>query len=97
MRAGADGIFVPGATAPDDLARLANAIPMPLNVLIVPDLPLPEPARPGVRRVSTSSLPYRAAIEAAVQTATSVRDARPAAATPPCKNRLTDYHDGHRH
>ena len=87
MRAGADGIFVPGATAPDDLARLANAIPVPLNVLIVPDLPLPELARPGVRRVSTSSLLYRAAIDAAVQTATSVRDARPVpAATPPCKN-----------
>lgn len=99
VRAGADGIFVPGATAPDDLARLANAIPVPLNVLVVPDLPLPELARLGVRRVSTGSLPYRAAIDAAVQTATSVRDARPVPAATPyptLQKRLTDYHDGHR-
>jgi 2-methylisocitrate lyase-like PEP mutase family enzyme len=73
----ADGIFVPGATAPNDPARLANAIHVRLNVLVVPDLPLPELARLGVRRVSTGSLPYRAAIDAAVQIATSVRDAHP--------------------
>src|ERR1700690_569983 len=37
VQAGADGIFVPGATTPHDLAALAEAIPLPLNVLVVPD------------------------------------------------------------
>jgi Phosphoenolpyruvate phosphomutase/Antibiotic biosynthesis monooxygenase len=53
VQAGADGIFVPGVTTPHDLAALAEAIPLPLNVLVVPDLPLPDLARcrvPGVRR-----------------------------------------------
>ena len=49
------------ATDPHDLAALAEAIPLPLNVLVVPDLSLPDLARLGVRRVSTGSLPYRAA------------------------------------
>ena len=40
-------------------------------------------ARLGIRRVSTRSLPYRAAIDAAVTVATQVRDGRkPPTATP---------------
>jgi 2-methylisocitrate lyase-like PEP mutase family enzyme len=43
----------------------------------VPALTLTELAQLGIRRVSTGSLPYRAAIDAAVTIAESVRDERP--------------------
>lgn len=74
VEAGADGVFVPGATDPDDLRALTSSIAAPVNVLVVPSLTLDELAAIGVRRVSTGSLPYRAAIDAAVGVATSVRD-----------------------
>ena len=81
--AGADGIFVPGATDPDDLRALAAAIPLPVNVLAHPQLTLAELGELGIRRVSTGSLPYRAALDAAVGVATAIRDGdRPVAATP---------------
>ncbi|MEZ0446344.1 isocitrate lyase/PEP mutase family protein [Cellulomonas sp. ICMP 17802] len=81
--AGAAGIFVPvvgGVLAPADLRVLAREIPVPLNVLVVPGLSLTELGELGVRRVSTGSLPYRAAVDAAVSVATAVRDGRPAPA-----------------
>jgi 2-methylisocitrate lyase-like PEP mutase family enzyme len=74
VEAGADGIFVPGASEPDVLRELTAAIPLPLNVLAIPGLSLPEFASLGVRRVSTGSLPYRAAIRTAAQAAVAVRD-----------------------
>jgi 2-methylisocitrate lyase-like PEP mutase family enzyme len=81
--AGADGIFVPGATDPGELRELASAIEVPVNVLVVPGLTLTELAGLGIRRVSTGSLPYRAALDAAVGVATAVRDGRtPVSATP---------------
>jgi 2-methylisocitrate lyase-like PEP mutase family enzyme len=73
--AGADGIFVPGADEPELLRELSAAIPRPLNVLAIPGLSLTELAELGVRRVSTGSLPYRAAITAAARAAVAIRDA----------------------
>jgi 2-methylisocitrate lyase-like PEP mutase family enzyme len=75
VEAGADGIFVPGATEPDVLRELTAAIPLPVNVLAIPGRSLADLAALGVRRVSTGSLPYRAAIHAAAQAAVAVRDA----------------------
>lgn len=72
--AGADGIFVPGATDRDDLRALSSGLDAPLNVLAVPGMSLADLGRLGVRRVSTGSLPYRVAIQAAVDTARLVRD-----------------------
>ena len=83
VAAGADGIFVPGATDPADLRALTSAIPLPLNTLVVPGLSLKELGDLGVRRVSTGSLPYRAAIDAAVGVATAVRDGDPPVAATP--------------
>lgn len=81
--AGADGIFVPGATDPGELRILAAEIALPVNVLVVPNLSLDELGQLGIRRISTGSLPYRAAIDAAVEVATAVRDGRrPPSATP---------------
>lgn len=83
VEAGADGIFFPGAAAPDDLRALTARTPVPVNVLLVPGLTLHELAGLGVRRVSTGSLPYRAAIDAAVAVATDARAGRtPPPATP---------------
>ena len=67
---------------------------MPLNVLVVPGLSLAELGELGVRRVSTGSLPYRAAIDAAVGVAEAVRDgvAVPSATPyPEMQARLVDY------
>ncbi|GII84502.1 hypothetical protein Ssi03_24920 [Sphaerisporangium siamense] len=83
VAAGADGIFVPGAAEPSVIAALAEGIPVPLNVLAVPGLSAGETARLGVRRVSTGSLPYRAALDAAVGAATAVRDGRAVPAATP--------------
>jgi 2-methylisocitrate lyase-like PEP mutase family enzyme len=94
VEAGADGVFVPGAAEPDVLSELTAAIPLPVNVLAIPGLSLRGLAALGVRRVSTGSLPYRAAIHAAAQAAVAVRDATelPAAdAYPEMQRRLVRY------
>jgi 2-methylisocitrate lyase-like PEP mutase family enzyme len=94
VEAGADGIFVPGATDPADLRQLTANIPLPVNVLVVPGLSLAELADLGVRRVSTGSLPYRAAIDAAVQVAQNVRNGVPppaATAYPAMQARLVEF------
>jgi 2-methylisocitrate lyase-like PEP mutase family enzyme len=72
--AGADGVFVPGAAEPDVLRSFTAAVPVPVNVLVTPGLSLDDLAALGVRRVSTGSLPYRAAVHAATAAAVAVRD-----------------------
>lgn len=79
--AGADGVFVPGGLGRDALRELTEALPVPVNVL--PILPLDELAELGVRRVSTGSLPYRAAIDTAVAVAAAIRAGQPAPAATP--------------
>ncbi|HEY2062560.1 MAG TPA: isocitrate lyase/phosphoenolpyruvate mutase family protein [Amycolatopsis sp.] len=74
VRAGADGVFVPGATDPALLRELAETLPVPVNTLPVPGLSVNALGRLGIRRVSTGSLPYRAALNAAVEAARAVRD-----------------------
>jgi 2-methylisocitrate lyase-like PEP mutase family enzyme len=71
--AGADGIFVPGASDPAVLRELAHAIDRPLNVLAIQGFSPADLAALGVRRVSTGSLPYRAALSAAVAVAIATR------------------------
>lgn len=92
--AGADGVFVPGTTDPGVLREVTSAVPVPVNVLASPALSLAELADLGVRRVSTGSLPYRAAVHAATAAAIAVRDggAPPAAASyPELQARLVRY------
>jgi 2-methylisocitrate lyase-like PEP mutase family enzyme len=71
--AGSDGIFVPGATEPEVIRTIASTLPVPVNVLPVPGRWLADLAALGVRRVSTGSLPYRAALAAALDAAAAVR------------------------
>lgn len=74
--AGADGIFVPGVVAADDISMIASGIDLPLNVLAHPSLTVKELGAMGVSRVSTGSLPYRVAIDAAVSAVGQLRDGR---------------------
>ena len=75
VEAGADGVFVPGVTAADEIATLARELPVPLNVLFAPGkLTIAELAELGVARVSTGSLLFRVALGAALEAATAVRD-----------------------
>ncbi|AYF76155.1 isocitrate lyase/phosphoenolpyruvate mutase family protein [Nocardia yunnanensis] len=72
-KCGADGVFVPGLTDADGIRALTAATTVPLNVLFSPAGPaVAELAELGVRRISTGSLLYRAALAAAVHTAESV-------------------------
>lgn len=95
--AGADGIFVPGASDPAVLRELSDAIDRPLNVLAIQGLSPSDLAGLGVRRVSTGSLPYRAALSAAVAAAIATRGGLkfPAALSyPDMQDRLIRYVEG---
>ena len=70
--AGADGIFVPGVKDEREIAALAEAIPLPLNVLLGA-IPVPRLAELGVARISTGSLLYRIALGAAERAATDLK------------------------
>jgi 2-methylisocitrate lyase-like PEP mutase family enzyme len=60
--AGADGIFVPGPTQDELIARLSAAIARPLNVLVMPGLAAAGRLQAlGVRRLSAGSAPFRTA------------------------------------
>ncbi|SCE95301.1 isocitrate lyase/PEP mutase family protein [Micromonospora mirobrigensis] len=75
LAAGADGVFAPGVTDPGPVRVLVTELAAPLNLLYRPGGPdLAEFGRLGVARVSTGSLLFRAALGAALDVATSVRD-----------------------
>lgn len=81
--AGADGIFVPGVVAAEDIRSIAAEIELPVNVLAHPSLTVPELGAMGVRRVSSGSLPYRAAVDAAVNVVNGLRDGTQAPSATP--------------
>ena len=62
--AGADGIFVPGLDKPDEIARFADAIDLPLNIYAgYPGVPsVTELAAAGARRVSLGCGPLQSAL-----------------------------------
>ncbi|MGM1061640.1 isocitrate lyase/PEP mutase family protein [Saccharothrix sp. Mg75] len=70
--AGADGVFVPGLADERGIEALVRAVPRPLNVLAQLDVRVLRDL--GVRRVSTGSLLFRAALGEAVRAALAVRD-----------------------
>jgi len=60
--AGCDGLFVPAASAPEDLRELVGGTELPVNVMVVPELPaVAELAALGVRRVSAGGALAQAA------------------------------------
>lgn len=70
--AGADGIFVPGATAADALRAIAQAVaPLPLNAMVRPDLPPAASLKSlGVRRLSAGGAIAMSALSLARRLAT---------------------------
>jgi 2-methylisocitrate lyase-like PEP mutase family enzyme len=94
VAAGADGIFVPLANDPAELAEIVKYIPVPVNTLPIPNLTLAELGELGVARVSSGSVPYGAALHSAAQVARAVRDGQPLPPSTPypeLQNRLIDY------
>jgi 2-methylisocitrate lyase-like PEP mutase family enzyme len=77
VAAGADGIFVPGLSEPDTIRAITGRLSAPVNLLPIAGRSLADLAELGVRRVSTGSLPHRAAISVAVTSAAAVRDGTP--------------------
>ena len=75
LDAGADGVFVPAVKDLETIARLAAAIPAPLNVMVVHGLPpVAELARAGLRRLSTGGRPTQAVIGVLTKIAVELRD-----------------------
>jgi 2-methylisocitrate lyase-like PEP mutase family enzyme len=84
VAAGADGVFVPGMAAEDEIRALVAAVPAPVNLLFAPGRQsVRELAALGARRVSTGSLLFRVALGAALETAVAVRDAAPVSSGAP--------------
>lgn len=82
--AGADGVFVPGLSEPAGIAAVVAAVDVPVNILFLPDRHTAKTLTDlGVRRISTGSLLFRAALAASVQTALAVRDGYPVRANLP--------------
>jgi 2-methylisocitrate lyase-like PEP mutase family enzyme len=75
--AGADGVFVPGLAEPADIAAVVAAVDIPVNLLFLPGRhTIAGLSQLGVRRVSTGSLLFRAALAACAEAAVAVRDGR---------------------
>lgn len=92
--AGADGIFVPGALAPEVIRGITAGVELPVNVLAQPALTVTELGELGVRRVSSGSLPYRCAVDAAVNAVNALRDDQKAPVATPyweMQSRLEEF------
>ena len=68
--AGASGLFVPGVVAEDLIARLVEASPLPVNVMVMPATPpRARLAELGVARISHGPGPYLGAMQWLAQAA----------------------------
>ena len=73
--AGADVLFAPGVTNPDDIRTLVAAVDRPVNVLVTRGTPpVQQLAELGVRRISVGGAFAFAALGALVDAATELRD-----------------------
>lgn len=72
--AGADGLFVPGITAPGEIREVAGTIPCALNVMCMPALPdFATLAQLGVRRISMGNFVHGAAMRQLRATLDTIR------------------------
>ena len=72
--AGAEVVFAPGLTDPQQIRRLVQAVEVPVNVIASPNgPPIPELAALGVRRVSTGGSLARAAYGAIASAAAELQ------------------------
>lgn len=76
-RAGADVLFVPGLADMEAVRALCSAVSKPVNFMAgIPgkSFPVAELAAAGVRRISTATALYRAAMTGLLRAATGIRD-----------------------
>lgn len=72
---GADGLFVPCVTTEADIAAIAQAVPLPLNVMCMPDLaPFEQLVRWGVKRISMGNFVHSALQARQLQLLQSIRE-----------------------
>ena len=58
--AGASGLFAPGLRDPELIEKLCERSPLPVNILVLPDIPPTKTmAQLGVARISYGAAPYR--------------------------------------
>lgn len=73
--AGADGVFVPGVREVSVISAIVDSVGVPVNILYSAEGPsVSRLGALGVRRVSTGSLLYRAAVASAVDVACAVTE-----------------------
>lgn len=71
--AGASGIFMPGLTQPALIEKAVEALPLPLNIMMMPGVPAPsELAALGVSRISYGAGPYFDAMKALKEAAAHI-------------------------
>jgi 2-methylisocitrate lyase-like PEP mutase family enzyme len=67
-KAGADALYAPGITRPEDIRTVCSSVSKPVNVLVSGDgMSVPQLAALGVRRISLGSAMSRAALGALVR------------------------------
>ena len=70
QQAGADGLFAPGLVHEATIETLCGALPMPVNIMVMPDGPPLETLKKiGVSRISYGPGPYLSAMESLVSQA----------------------------
>jgi len=90
--AGADGVFVPGLAEPAEIAAVVAAVDVPVNILFLPGRhTVAALSQLGVRRISTGSLLFRAALAACAGTALAVRDGLPVRADLPSYSQINAW------
>jgi 2-methylisocitrate lyase-like PEP mutase family enzyme len=72
--AGADGLFVPCVVQPQDIAAIVEAVPLPLNVMCMPQLPaFDRLAALGVKRISMGNFVHSQLQQQLLQTLQAIR------------------------
>ena len=75
QEAGADVLYAPGLTSPEDIRRLVESVDRPVNVLALPGCPpVPDLEALGVRRISVGGAFAYAAFGAAVAAARELQE-----------------------
>lgn len=71
--AGANGVFMPGLTRPDLIARAVGAVSLPLNIMMMPGVPdLDDLAQLGVSRISYGAGSYFEAMKGVKEAASRI-------------------------
>jgi 2-methylisocitrate lyase-like PEP mutase family enzyme len=73
-QAGADVLYAPGLSSPDEIRAVCAALSKPVNVLARPNLTLREVVEAGAQRISVGGSLAWTAVEALADAATAIRD-----------------------